>query len=321
MTKVELFNKVTRGINVVGLTLKKHSPEILMGVGAVGTVVSAVMACKATTKVNFVLEDAKEKIEHINECAEKGECLAEVEGRIETVPYVEEDHKKDLAIVYVQTGLEFVKLYGPAVALGAASLACMLTSHRILTKRNIALTAAYTAVERSFKEYRERVVERFGKDLDRELKYNIRKKEIEKVVANEDGTETVVKETVDVIDKDKFPKNSEYARFFDEYCKGWEKNAEHNLYHVLQVQNWANEKLRSEKFLFLNDVYKELGIAPTAMGQMAGWHYDEKHPTGDNFVDFGIYDVHNEGARDFVNGRERSILLDFNVDGNILRYL
>ena len=61
-----------------------------------------------------------------------------------------------------------------------------------------------------------------------------------------------------------------------------------------------------------------LGIDRTKAGNIVGWIYDEKHPVGDNFVDFGIYVLDNEKARDFVNGRERSILLDFNVDGDIL---
>lgn len=58
-----------------------------------------------------------------------------------------------------------------------------------------------------------------------------------------------------------------------------------------------------------------LGIARTNAGQVVGWIYCEKNPVGDNYVDFGIYNLQNEG---FVNGNERSILLDFNVDGIIL---
>ena len=84
-------------------------------------------------------------------------------------------------------------------------------------------------------------------------------------------------------------------------------------------QNYANEKLQKQGYLFLNDVYDMLGIPKTKAGQVVGWVYDEAHPDiYDNFVDFGIYDLYNEKARDFVNGREKSILLDFNVDGNIL---
>lgn len=319
MANSELFYKLSRGFNRNLMKLKKHSPGILVAAGVVGGVTSAVMACKATTKVNVILEKAKEDIEQINECGEKGECLAEVDGEVVPVPYSAEDHKKDLSIVYAKTGLELAKLYGPAIALGAASVACVLASHKILKKRNIALTAAYTAVERGFKEYRGRVIERFGKELDRELKYNIKQKEIEKIIKNEDGTETVVKENAETIDSTKL--YSEYARAFDDGCKGWTKNAEMNLYFLRSVQNWANDKLKREGYLFLNDVYESLGFNKTAAGQIAGWYYDEEDPTGDNYVDFGIYNIYDEGCRRFVNGHERTIWLDFNVDGNILRYI
>ena len=83
-------------------------------------------------------------------------------------------------------------------------------------------------------------------------------------------------------------------------------------------QRYANDILKSKGHLFLNEVYDMLSIPRTKAGQVVGWIYDEKHPVGDNFVDFGIYDIYNERARDFVNGYERTILLDFNVDGNIL---
>ena len=56
---------------------------------------------------------------------------------------------------------------------------------------------------------------------------------------------------------------------------------------------------------------------------LMGRYYDEKNPVGDNYVDFGIYDTNKNtkwanANKDFVNGYERSILLDFNVDGDIL---
>lgn len=108
---------------------------------------------------------------------------------------------------------------------------------------------------------------------------------------------------------------SYYARFFDEGCTGWTKDSEFNLIFLKQQQNYANELLRKKGHLFLNEVYDMLGIPRTKAGQMVGWIYNEKNPIGDNFVDFGINNARN---KDFVNGYERIILLDFNVDGEIL---
>lgn len=308
MNMSNIVNSATKTFHRVGFQIKKHSPEILLVTGITGVVTSAVMACKATTKVDAIIEESKKSINMIHEGMEA--------GNICDVEYTEEDGKKDLAIVYIQTGVKFAKLYGPSVLLGLTSIGCILASNNIIHKRNVALSAAYTAIDRSFKGYRSRVIERFGENMDRELRYNIKTQEIKETVVDEEtGKKKTVKSTVSVVDPNTY---SDYARFFDEYCAGWTKDAEYNLMFLRQQQNYANELLKSRGHLFLNEVYDMLGIDRTKAGNIVGWVYDEEHPVGDNFVDFGIYVLDNEKARDFVNGRERSILLDFNVDGDIL---
>ena len=308
MKNKELAEKMSRNFGKVKLSLMKHSPEILIGAGVVGVVTSAVLACKATTKLDSIMSKAKKDIETIKEASEHPENLPE--------KYTKEDSKKDLAIVYTRTGLKLAKLYAPAVTLGVLSTSCILASNGIMRKRNVALAAAYTTVDRSFKDYRNRVVERFGEELDKELKYNLKSTEVEETVVDEKGKEKTVKKTVKVATNPN--EYSEYARFYEDGCEGWMKDAEHNLWYLKQQQNYANDLLRTKGYLFLNDVYDMLGIPRTRAGQIVGWIYDEKDPDHDNFVDFGIFDVTKEGSRNFVNGYERSILLDFNVDGPIL---
>ena len=304
------MSKLTRTLNRVGLKLKKHSPEILVVTGVVGTVASAVMACKATTKIDEVLAETKDNIDKTKDYVEK-------KGFSEK--YTEEDYKKDLTIFYAKGGLELVKLYAPSVALGALSITAILSGHNVLRKRNVALAAAYATVEKGFKDYRGRVVERFGEELDRELKYNIKAKEVEETSVDEKtGEEKVTKKTVNVADPNNY---SSYARFFDDGCAGWTKDPEYNLMFLKNQQRYANDLLKSRGHLFLNEVYDMLGIPRTKAGQVVGWIYDEEYPNGDNFVDFGIYDLYNEKARDFVNGYERTILLDFNVDGDIMNLI
>lgn len=330
MKKFEITKNMTRAFGKAGLTCKKYAPEALVIAGIVGVVTSAVMACKATTKVNDIIEETKENThdlhlvataaglkestdEFSNEDIRKIDILSEKE---DVKNYTAQDLKKDTTIIYAQTAIKFIKLYGPSVVLGALSITSILASNNILRKRNVALAAAYATVDRGFKEYRSRVVERFGKDMDRELKYNIKAKEIEETTKNAKGKEKTVKKSIEVADVNE---HSDYARFFDELCTGWKRDAEYNLMFLKHQQNYANEKLQKQGYLFLNDVYDMLGIPKTKAGQVVGWIYDEAHPDiYDNFVDFGIYDLYNEKARDFVNGREKSILLDFNVDGNIL---
>ena len=100
--KTEIMNNLTRTFNRTGLKLKKYSPEILLVAGTVGVVTSTVMACKATLKVEEIVDEAKEKIDTIHQVS-ADPAMAE--------KYSEEDSKKDLAIVYTQTAVKFIKLY------------------------------------------------------------------------------------------------------------------------------------------------------------------------------------------------------------------
>lgn len=316
MEKTRLMTTVGGSFKKIGFQLKKYSPEILVVAGVVGSVVSAVMACKATTKISDILENTQKDVDAIHDCT-NNELMAE--------KYTIEDAKKDLTIVYIQTGIKFIKLYAPAVAMGALSIGSILSSNSIQRKRNVALAAAYATVNTGFKEYRNRVVDRFGEEIDRELKHNIKAKQIEKIIVDEDGKEKKVEETINTINTNPL---DIYSFFFEESNPYWEKNGNYNRMFLLAQQQYANDKLRANGYLYLNDVLESIGIKGTKAGQMVGWVYDDKNPNGDNYVDFGIYEVYKEDEQMFVkdkamgnnngnNEYERVVILDFNVDGNI----
>lgn len=307
MKNLEIVNKITFAAHKAFFKVKKHSPEILVTAGVIGTVASAVMACKATTKLSDILEDSKEQINQVHNFLE--------DDKIPESQYSKEDGNKDLAIIYAQTGIKLVKLYAPAVALGALSITGIVASNSILRKRNIALAAAYTTVDKTFKRYRNNVIDRFGEKIDKELRYGIKAREIEEIVVDDDGNEKTVKKTVEAADP--VSMYSDYAKIYDAGCNGWTKDAEFNLMFLRHTQAQANDILKRRGYLFLNEVYDMLGFQRTKAGQVMGWIYDEENPVGDNFVDFGIYNTDIEKARDFVNGIERVIILDFNVT-NIL---
>lgn len=290
--------------------LKKYSPEILLGLGIVGTVASTVLACKATTKVNDILEKKKMNINAVHDCLND-----------ETIDYTEEDSKKDLTIIYAQTGVNLVKLYAPSVALGILSMGCIISGHKILKGRNIALAAAYAAVDTGFKKYRKNVVERFGKDVDHELRYNIKAKEIEETTIDENGKKKTEKKVV--YEMENPLDHSEYARFFDAGSADHKKDPEYNMMFLRRQQDYANEMLKARGHLFLNEVYDLLDIPRSKAGQVVGWIYPKRDANGnypkdcgDGYVDFGLYSG-DEANRRFVNGYEYNILLDFNVDGPI----
>lgn len=312
MAKAELMTNVTRAFHKFGFQLKKHSPEILVTTGVIGTVASAVLACRATLKVHEVVAETKETLDIIHESAERGLTP-------NGATYTEEDSKKDITLAYVQTGLKYVKLYAPAVILGTLSLGCIVKSNDILRKRNGALVAAYAAIDKGFKEYRGRVVDRFGKEVDRELRYNIKSKEIEETVVDEKGKEKTVKKTVKTIDASNL---EDYQFLFYELSSSeWVDNADFNLMFLKARQAYLNDQLYTRGYVFLNEVLKELGLAETKMGQVVGWVYDKNDPdndASDNYIDFGFLDYTNERCRAFIDGYENAILLDFNCDGPIL---
>lgn len=313
MSKLDMTN-VTRAFNKVGFKIKKHSPEILIVTGIVGVVTSAVMACKATTKVNDVIEKGKLAINDVHDKA------ADVEaGIISAEEYTPELQRKELTVAYAKTGFELVKLYAPAVTIGVLSLTAIVSSNNILRKRNVALAAAYASTDKLFKDYRGRVIDRFGKEIDRELRYNLKTKEIEEKTVSEDGSESTQKKTIQVIEG---PLYDEFSRVFDEYNPNWVKDANKNKFFILQVERFANQKLREKGYVFLNDIYEALGFDMIPAGQVIGWVYNEKNPIGENCIDFGIFDeAYVERNKEFINGYERSIILNFNHDGNILEYV
>jgi hypothetical protein len=284
--------------------LGKHSPEILMVVGAVGAVTSTVMACKATLKVNDILAAHDATVATIHDVQEgKVQIKAGEE-------YTEEDVKKDLTTTYVQTGLKIAKLYAPAVILGTLSIGCMFGSNHILQKRNAALTAAYVTLDKAFGDYKERVTERFGDRVQSELEHGIKAVEVESKVVNEDGTEETIKSYVDEVDG----AHSPYDLIFDEMIDEWQPDAQYNKWHLAQVEDTANRRLRTQGYLFLNDVYRMIGrynsgaMIVKPEGQIVGWLYDPNNENLQNCVKLGLDKMHGD----------RNVVLHFNVDGPII---
>lgn len=298
--KTEILKSVNGVTSKAVMKLKKHSPEILVVAGIAGTVVSAVLACKATTKVAEILDETKGTLDTIHEGMET--------GAINGQEYTNEDGKKDTVVVYAQTGMKLAKLYGPAIILGTLSITSILASNNILRKRNAALGAAYAAIDKSFKEYRGRVIERFGEQVDTELKYGIKAKKFEEIeVDPETGKEKKVKKTVMVADPNL---QSDYAVYFDSKSRNYETNPDYNRMFLKAQQAFANDKLQTRGHLFLNEVLDDLDLPRTPAGQIVGWTKDGP----DGYVNFRIVEV----ERETEDGRhEPALLLDFNVEGNI----
>ena len=293
--------KMIQTINKMKFKTVKNAPQILMLTGTFGVIGSTVLACKATLKLSAVLDKTKTTIDTVHTTVTDKD-----------IEYTKEDAKRDLTIIYASTAMDIAKLYLPAIIVGGLSIGGMIKSHNILSRRNAALAAAFTTASESFARYRKAVVDKYGERVDHELRHGIK---AEKISVTDDKGKTK-KETADVINNP-LDLYSDYARMYDDGCEGWSKDPEYNLMFLRAQQQYANDKLIAQGFLFLNDVYDMLGIPKSKAGQVVGWTYNPDNPSGDNYVDFGIYDVNKPQNADFVNGYERTILLDFNVDGNV----
>lgn len=283
---------------------QKHAPEVLVWGGVIGTVGGAVMACFATRKLDGVLAQHRDSAEEVHKQFENSTD--------------ESAEKRELTKVYLKTGLNMVKLYGPSVTIELLSVTGILSGNNMLRKQNIALAAAYTALDAGFRQYRGRVVERYGEDTDLELRHGLHKEKIEETVTDEKGKQQKVKKTVTVAGDGEL---SDYARYFAYgEAKGAEQNADYNEFFLRSQQELANHMLRANGFLFLNEVYDMLGIDRSIPGQAVGWVYDkhsEEH--GDNWVDFGIQEVYRKKS-DEPGDYEKVFLLNFNVDGSIINH-
>lgn len=281
-------NSMTRVVGRQLLNMQKSSPRLLFVGGIVGVIGSTVLACRATLKLEETLGEIESQIEEVK--------VLKVEGN---------GRHQEMVRAYLTGAGSIAKLYGPPIIIGGLSIAALTGAHITLTRRNTALMAAYSALSTSFESYRERVRAQIGVDNERDI-YHAIEQYVE--VDSEDGKK---KELVPVIDPNKL---SIYARFFDEASPNWQKHPEYNRIFIQCQQNWLNDLLHARGHVFLNEVYDALGIPHSQAGAIVGWVIGN----GDNFIDFNMFDAYNSK---FVNGMERSILLDFNVDGVIWKLL
>lgn len=276
------------------LVVQKHSPAILFGVGIVGFAGTVVLACRATLKLDEVLEETTLKTAMANE------------ARDHNPNYSDADHRQDIAYLRIRSGYAIVKLYAPAIALGSLSVAALTGSHHILSKRNAGLTAAYAATEKAFAEYRERVREEIGEEKEKELRHGVEER-------------TVVEDTEQGPKKRKlrgFKDASQYAVVFDPQNKNWENTPEYNIMFLRTVQNYLNDELNARGHVLLNDAYEALGFERTSAGAVVGWVKYNPKTDNDGFIDFGVFsDEMRDRIYDYVTGKEGAILIDFNVDG------
>lgn len=307
---------ITRGFGKAKLTCIKKSPEILLVTGIISGAAALGFAIKSTLEVEGVLTSHEERMEKVTKYEDNAEIEDEKGNVIVLTPEVK---KRLVALQYGRTALSFAKLYAPTVIFASVSLACILASHGIMRKRNVALAASLATVRTAYDDYRKRVIRDLGKEMDEHFLYDTVEETVERKVVDENGKEKVKKEKVK---KPKFA--NAYSRIFDN-CNApdqFEKDGSANYIFIRAQMLHLRDKLEAQGYLFLNDVYKALGFPITLAGQSAGWIYDYDDPNNTQFFieGFDIDEINNSPAvRDLMNGYENSIILNFlNVRDDIL---
>lgn len=290
---------IKRNVSKVLFAVKKKSPEILVISGVIGSATAAVLACRATLRLEDVIDPHKEELAYLH--ADK----------------TSETYKKDIAATYGKMALDLIKLYGPSVTLGIASAGCIFASHNMMSKRNMALASAYSALDEVFNKYRNNVKEKFGDAVDQEMRYGLKEETVEEIVTDEDGKKKKVKSKVQVLNSKDL--GSPYAVLFVRPNPNWENDKVYRDNFIHCQESYANDLLVANGYIFLNDIYKNLGFEPTKAGQFVGWTYDDPNNGEENADNFVAFDVHDISVRDENSGELiPAVIIDFNVDGNII---
>ncbi len=275
--------KITNALGRSMLQVQKHSPIILTAVGVVGVVTAGVLAARATLKLEDTLDRAKLRLEGTEDTS------------------AEPNKVKAVALNY----LDLVKLYGPSVTLGAASLVCIISAQGILHKRNAALVVAYKGLEETYNRYRSLVAEEYGEEKDEEFHRGIKTV----TTVDENGKKSKVKV---------FPKvDGQYGAYtfiFGSDNALWNGFQDRNEWFLESQQTAMNDLLRMRGHVFLNEVLERLGFEHTQAGSVCGWI---TNGDGDGFIDFRPYKLDDKRAKEFGVDEPGAFLLDFNVDGII----
>jgi len=281
---------VTRLVGKTMLQTKKNSPHIFFAAGVTGVCVSTFLACRATLKLEPVLDQMKDNLDR----AKRKPDVAERNG----IGYSDSEHRREMAHVYFQGGKELGKLYGPAFVVGAASITALTGSHVQLSRRNAALTAAYAGIAQALEEYRGRVRAEVGDEKESDIWLGVE----EQTITDEDGKKQKIKVAANP---------ERHSRFFDQKCGNWKPDPDYNRFFLQSQQNFWNQRLHAFGYVFLNDVYESLGYERTSDGQLLGWTVD----SGEGYISFGLEDHLNVKNRDVLGWSQ---LLTFNIDTTVM---
>lgn len=286
-------------IRTIGSAIVRNRATIATIAGVVGVCGAGVLACRATYK------EAGKKI---------NETKSDLEAIRESGYSDEKAYNKAIKNVYLKAARDVCKIYAPSVGLGMLSVGMIMYGHRTLRVQHLMAAGAYKALTNDFDHYRDKVKAFVGDDLERNINTMKRPPRVVEV----ENPETGKTEEIEEIDLEAMP--TDRSVFFDETCQPWREcggDPERIKQFLLKLQEEAQKEFDKNGYLLLNWVYKRLDVPETYAGSVCGWFKG----MGDDKIDFGIFNLHSQAARRFVNGLEDVILLTFNDDGDISKYI
>lgn len=297
--KFDILNITVQTLKIGERFFKRNKPRIFM-IGGIGlSAAGTVTACAATYKhIDNILDKCKNDLEAAGELPE-------------------DEAGKEKAKAIASAAASVVKTYAVPAALSAAGFGSIIYANHIQEQRQEVLSSALTSVGAAYAAYKKRVEETYGKDANEAILTNSKPVE----VTTDDGKE-VKKETVETAEKDDLL-DSPFDKFFDESSRCWKDDAEENNSFLFLAEKECDRQLKREGYLLLSDVYRKLDIPITKASLVAGWVYNSEYgdEISDDYVSFGLKDIHDQAKRRFINGYENVVLLSFNCSSNIADYI
>lgn len=267
--KQELINFGNKALDKT----KEHLPEILLGLGIVTGVAAVGMGVKAGKNAPDVIKKIKEKIQYVHDQNLEGKARA-----------------KALIKVYSWAVKELTLVFGPAIALEAASILCFGCSYKTcktkikeLTVENAKLGATVVALTESAKKIHDNIVERFDEETAYEIEHGAKK---EKIEVEEDGKK--VKKEVTVADPSK---SGCYTKYFTKSNDYWDEISDDRHrpnddyiqdffgMRLTELQSRLELKRNNYKdpYITLNDAFEAYGFEREEYGYNPRWKYDREN--------------------------------------------
>lgn len=213
--QIPTFIKQAQGV------ITQNAPAILTGVGVVGTVGTAYFTARGTFKA--------------------AELLAAQQGLSETPV----DTRDKIKLVWT--------LYLPAAGVASATIVAIIYANRINAKRMAALLTAYTAADKAYNEYQEKVKEHLTGPKEQKIRDEIAQ---DRTNANTpDGSQIHLTGNGDQLFRDEWT-----GRYFRSSVQA-----------VKQAENEINASILKHDYASLTELYSQLGLDPVRASDDLGW--------------------------------------------------